>query len=420
MEQAPLRILIVTHYFWPESFRINDLAERLSARGHRVDVLTGMPNYPHGDWYPGYTGTGPKREKHAGISVRRVPIVRRGFGSSSRLAANYASFVASAGVLAPFVTPPDVDVVFVFAPSPLTVALPALWLRAIRGVPVVLWVQDLWPEALVAVGAVKNRWLLRLISRHVSWIYRHTDLVLGQSEAIVEAVRARGIHRSRVKYFPSSAEDVYLAEPPPDARARLDEEGVPPGFRILFAGTIGAAQGLDVLLDAAELLRGRPGIQWVVAGDGSRREWFDREVERRGLGASVHRIGRYPVSEMPAFFASADALLVTLKSMPELAATIPSKVQSYLASGRPIVAALDGEGARLINEAGAGLACAAGDAASLAASVSRLADLDSGERDAMGRRGRAYYDAHFDQARLLDQLEGWCRELCSSRARSAS
>jgi glycosyltransferase involved in cell wall biosynthesis len=217
----------------------------------------------------------------------------------------------------------------------------------------------------------------------------------------------------RVKYFPSSAEAVYLQTPA--TRTRLDEAGIPPGFRVLFAGNIGAAQGLDVLLDAAERLRHRRDIQWVVVGDGSRRQWFDDEVARRGLGACVHRVGRFPVTEMPAFFASADVLLVTLNRTPGLEVTIPSKVQSYLAAGRPIVASLDGEGARVIREAGAGVTAGAGDAAALAAGVARLADLSPEERAAMGRAGRRYYDAHFDETRLMDQLEAWCRELARAR-----
>jgi glycosyltransferase involved in cell wall biosynthesis len=407
----PLRILIVSHYFWPESFRVNDLAAGLRARGHRVDVLTGVPNYPDGKWFPGYGPRGPRNETHDGIAIHRVPIVSRGASGGARLAVNYASFVLSAGAMGPFVTPREIDVILVFAPSPLTVALPALWLRALRGAPVVLWVQDLWPEALIAVGAVRNRFLLRAVGRLVSWIYRRCDLVLGQSEAVVDAVRARGGDPRRVHYFPCSTEDIYLAEPPEGSRGRLEAEGVPPGFRVLFAGNIGAAQGLEVLLDAAERLRGRADLRWVILGDGSRRAWLMSEVARRQLESHVYFIERHPISEMPAFFADADALLVTLRSVPGLSATIPSKIQSYLASGRPILAALDGEGARVVREAGAGIACPGGDAAALALAAATLADLGERERAAMGQRGRRYYDAHFDQERLLDRLEGWLRAL---------
>jgi glycosyltransferase involved in cell wall biosynthesis len=434
--RPPLRILIVSQYFWPESFRINDLAASLRARGHAVDVLTGLPNYPHGRFFDGYGATGPLRDAYDGIPVRRVPIVARGSARGWRLALNYSSFVLSAGLLGPFVTPRAVDVLFVFAPSPPTVALPALWLGALRRRPVVFWVQDLWPEALTAVDAVRSRFALRAVGRLVSAIYRRCDLVLGQSEAAVSAIRARGAEASRVRYFPCSAEDIYLTEAVASdatsnangnsaagsaAGARLFETfGVPPGFRVLFAGNVGVAQDLGGLLDAAERLRARTDIQWVILGDGRRRAWVASEVERRGLHATVHLIDQHPLSAMPAFFAAADALLVTLKRAPGFAETIPSKIQAYLASGRPIVAALDGEGARIVRDAGAGMACPAADPAALATAVADLANRTEEERAAMGRNGRLYYDRHFDRERLVDQLEAWLHELRAPSPSSGS
>jgi colanic acid biosynthesis glycosyl transferase WcaI len=413
VKDAPLRLLIVSHYYWPENFRINDLAGRLHERGHSVSVLTGLPNYPGGRFFAGYGLAGPLREHHDGVEVRRVPVVPRGSGRRSRLLLNYLSFAISASVLGPFVAPRDIDAIFVFAPSPPTVAVPALWLGALRRRPVVCWVQDLWPEALLAVGAVRNPTILGAVGRLVGALYRRCDLVLGQSPAAVASIRARAGSDApdHVRYFPSSAEDDYRAPVSPDEPPRLTALGVPGGFRILFAGNLGAAQDLDTLLDAADRLRASTDVQWVLLGDGRRRDWLAAEVERRGLGATVHLLPRRPMAEMPAFFADADALLVSLKDAPGLTETIPSKVQAYLASGRPIVGALSGEGERVIRESGAGVTCAPGDAAALAATVADLAARSGEARDAMGRLGRDYYHRHFDRDRLIEQLESWLQSL---------
>lgn len=416
-QPPPLRLLIVTQYFWPETFRINDLAARLAARGHVVSVLTALPNYPRGRFFDGYGWTGPLRERHDGLSVRRVPMAPRGTGRAWRMVLNYLSFAVSATVMGPFVTPRDIDAVFVFAPSPPTVALPALWLGALRRRPVVFWVQDLWPEALMAVGAVRHPSLLEAVGRFVGALYRRCDLVLAQSPAAVDAIRARGgiAEPSRVRYFPCSAEDDYLALAPAGAVPKLTALGVPAGFRLLFAGNLGAAQDVESLLESADRLRARADIQWVFLGDGRRQAWLAAEVERRGLRSTVHLVGRHPMSDMPAFFADADALLVSLKDAPGLTETIPSKVQAYLASGRPIVGALAGEGARIIRESGAGLTCPPGDPAALAGTVAQLAAKSGAEREEMGRLGRAYYADHFDRDRLLLQLETWLHELRASR-----
>jgi colanic acid biosynthesis glycosyl transferase WcaI len=410
---APIRLLIVSQYYWPENFRINDLAARLRARGHRISVLTGLPNYPSGRFFDGYRLTGPFRQRHGDVPLRRVPLAPRGSARGWRLALNYLSFAVSASLLGPFVVPHDIDAIFVFAPSPPTVAVPALVLGALRRRPVVLWVQDLWPEALVAVDAIRSPLILRAVGRFVGALYRRCDLILGQSPAAVAAIRARAGAGAadRVRYLPCSAEDDYLAPLPPGATSKFGELGVPAGFRLLFAGNLAAAQDLDTLLDAADRLRARADIQWVFLGDGRRRDWLASEIDRRGLRSTVHLLPRHPLSDMPAFFADAGALVVSLKDAPGFTETIPSKVQAYLASGRPIVGALSGEGARVIRESGAGVTCPPGDPAALAETVAGLAARSGADRDAMGRLGRDYYYQHFDRDRLIEQLESWLSEL---------
>ena len=408
-----MRILIVTQYFWPETFRINDVVQGLRALGHEVSVLTGKPNYPSGRFFPGYGFFGRSRESYAGAQVIRVPLLPRGGGGGLRLLLNYLSFALLASVLAPWRCRGPLDVILVYEPSPVTVGLPALALKAVKRAPILFWVQDLWPESLSATGAVRTRWVLRAVATLVRFIYRGCDRILVQSRAFIGPVRAMGVPDERILYLPNSAEALYR----PAARdATPPERPLPEGFRIMFAGNIGAAQSFDTILAAAQALRDRPDIHWLVLGEGRLQRWVRQEIERRGLSDCVHLLGRFPVESMPAWFAQADAMLVTLKRDPIFALTIPSKVQSYMACARPIVAALDGEGARVIEEARAGIVVAPEDAAALACAVLDMVKMPRAEREAMGERGRAYFVREFERDMLLARVEAWMRELTAREA----
>jgi glycosyltransferase involved in cell wall biosynthesis len=408
-----MRILIVTQYFWPENFRINDLAQGLLNRGHEVTVYTGKPNYPEGKFFPGYGFFGHGDETFGGIRVIRVPLIPRGDGGNARLALNYLSFAFFASLLAPFRVFGGFDVIFVYEPSPVTVGLPALVLKALKGAPLLFWVQDLWPESLVAADVVRTRRLLAGVERLVRFIYHRCDRILVQSKAFVEAIRPYGVRRERISFFPNTAEALYRPlELEPDAPERAQ---LPAGFRVMYAGNIGAAQDFATILGAAERLRDETAIQWIILGDGRLRPWVESEVQRRGLGGSVHLLGRHPPESMPRYFALADTMLVSLRRDPILAMTLPSRVQSYLACGRPIIAALDGEGARVIKEAGAGIVPGSGDPDTLARAVMAIYRMPETGRQAMGLRGRRYFEQHFERQTLLAQLEEWMLELARSR-----
>jgi colanic acid biosynthesis glycosyl transferase WcaI len=398
-----LKILILTQYFWPESFRINDLASALAERGHSVSVLTGMPNYPSGRLFPGYGALRPARERFGAVDVVRVPLVPRGLRRGWQLALNYVSFMLSASLLGPLRCRGRYDALFVYEPSPILVGIPAVLLRRLKGVPLLFWVQDLWPESLSATGAVRSPRVLGAVARVARFIYRRCDRVLVQSRGFVERVVRVGAEPARVRYLPNWAESFYrpLALEP-DAPERTE---LPGGFRVLFAGNIGAAQSFETILDAAALLRDRPEIHCVVMGDGHRRAWVDEQVRARGLESTVHLVGARPVASMPRYLALGDVLLVTLRKDPIFELTIPTKLQSYLACGRPVIAALDGEGARVVEESGAGLTCPAEDAAGLADAVCRLHALGEPERRRLGERGRAYFEANFERERLVSRVE---------------
>jgi glycosyltransferase involved in cell wall biosynthesis len=399
-----VRILIVTQYFWPEDFRINDLVAELVRHGHEVTVLTGYPNYPDGRIYPEYRADPRRFDRYQGATIARVPLVSRASGGL-RLVANYASFALSASLIGAFkLRGRGFDAIFAYEPSPITVGVPAAVMRRLKRAPLALWVLDLWPETLQAIGVVRSRLLLALVGRLVAAIYDRCDLILAQSRSFVPQIQSRCTKATPVEYFPSWAESIFAAAP-------TTEDPIPElppkdgRFEVMFAGNIGEAQDFPAILDAIELLKDHPAIRWLLVGDGRAAPWVASEIARRGLGDRAMMVGRHPLERMPAFFRRADALLVSLRDQPIFAMTIPAKLQSYFAAGVPIIGMLNGEGAHAIEAAGAGIACGAGDAEGLSRAVLELASRTGAERALLGERGRVYGLEHFDRGRLIARLE---------------
>ena len=407
-----MKILVVSQYFWPESFRINDLVRAWTERGHEVTVLAGLPNYPAGRLFKGYRWSGPYTETWDGVSVRRVPIVTRGPNRGFRLIVNYASFVVSGVLFGPMRARGSYDVTFVYAPSPITICVPAIWLRWLRGTPVVFWVQDLWPDNLTATGAVQSPRVLRVVEAMSRWIYRHCDLVLAQSQAFLQPIRRVCPDVRDIRVLPNWADGFYQPiEVEADAPERRE---FPSDFTVVFAGNLGSAQALGTIIEAAALLREEP-VSWVFIGDGNQRVTLEAEVRARDLGSRVRFLGWRPGEAMPRYLSLADALLVTLRRDESFASTVPAKVQPSLAMGRPILAALDGEGARIIRESGSGLVVTQEDAVALADGVRALLQMTPEARADMGRRGRAFALAHFDRDTLVAELEGWLEAIVEAQ-----
>lgn len=406
-----MRVLVVSQYFWPEGFRINEVSKSLVEKGVQVDVLTGKPNYPEGKIFEGYRAGGCQREQYCGANISRVPLIPRGKNSSIRLALNYLSFIVSGSVFGPWLKRGrKYDVIFVYGLSPLLLALPALFMGWLKKVPVVIWVQDLWPQSLSATGYVRNRFILWAVEQVVRFIYRHADLLLVQSRAFVEPVRVLA-SSTPIKYYPNSVDGSFAV---PATGKTPDVPGLEGGFSVMFAGNIGAAQGVEVIVEAATLLKDNKDIQFVVLGDGSCRAWMLQQVADRNL-TNLHLPGRFPVETMPGFMQKASALLVTLADREIFAATVPNKVQAYMAAGRPIIACLPGEGARLVVDAKAGVGVRAEDGKALAEAVLGLYRMSESERDEMGRNGRVYFHENFDHERLVDQLIDELREVVQKK-----
>jgi colanic acid biosynthesis glycosyl transferase WcaI len=397
-----LRILVVSQYFWPENFRINDLVKEWVRRGHEVNVLTGIPNYPAGEVFEAYRRQPNSFAEYEGAKVFRVPMLPRGTGGL-RLMLNYLSFVLSGVICGSWcLRGVQADAIFVFEPSPVTVGLPAVWLGKIKKAPVVFWALDLWPETLAAIGVVRSPRVLVWVGNLVRFIYNRCTLVLGQSRGFLGSIAKYCDDKAKIRYFPSWAEDVFT-----DSSVQLAPEvpDLPETFTVLFAGNIGEAQDMPAVLNAAERLKDNALIRWVIVGDGRKSEWLQSEVLRRGLDKQVLMVGRFPVDQMPSFYAHADALLVSLKRDPVFSMTIPGKVQSYLMAGIPLLGMLDGEGATVIRDARAGLTCDSGDSEGLLKAIQTLAAMPTEERRQLGLNGRKYAEQEFDRTQLIDRLE---------------
>lgn len=396
-----MKLLVLSQYFWPETFLINDVVRTLVDQGHQVTVATGKPNYPDGKVFDGYTASGTQRECYLGrVEVIRAPLYPRGQGGAWNLALNYISFVISGLICFPWqLRGRSFDAILVFAPSPVTQTIPAIFLKWLKGARLALWIQDLWPESLQATEFVKSPVLLTLIRWVVCAIYRCCDILLVQSRAFIEPV-AGNAARNKIIYFPNCFDGHQLGTQPLSTELlKLLEDY----FCIVFAGNLGTAQGLDTIVRAAIDLKEQQNIRFVLIGSGSRLEWLTKQKELHGLYNLVLP-GRFSMEVMPQIFARASALLVSLGDEPIFAQTVPSKVQAYLAAGRPILASMNGEGTRVLKEACAGLSSPAGDHEALVRNIVHLRNLPVEARERMGISGREYFQREFEITSQVTKL----------------
>lgn len=389
-----MRVLIFTQYFWPENFHINAIARNLHSVGVLVTVLTGKPNYPEGKIFEGYSQLGIQEDEYCGFEIIRVPMIQRGKNSAKGLLLNYLSFILSGYLFAPYsLRGKKFDAIFVYAPSPLLQALPAIYMSWLKKAPLILWVQDIWPEALVSTGFVKSPLILKIVKLAVRYIYCFSDSILIQSEGFRKSVESLTKKIEKIHFFPNSAEVTGLNATMPEETVRLSAE-IASHFSVVFAGNIGAAQSCETIIDAAQLLSDRQKIKFYLIGTGSRVEQIKSYIRAKKLD-NVVMTGRLSAEDMSSVFTSASVLLLTLTNDLAVSSTIPSKLQSYLAAGKPIIASCDGEAAFLVEKAKAGLTCRASDAAELADAVKTLSEMTSDERDSLGKNGSDYFKMNF-------------------------
>jgi len=394
-----MKILIVSQYFWPEEFILNDLAIDLVDRGHDVTVLTGIPNYPKGKFYDGY-GFKFAIENYRGIKIYRVPIIPRG-NNSIMLIINYISFVLTGSFFALF-HKKKYDKIFAVIFSPITAVYPAIVYKKRHNTKLYLWVQDLWPESVSAAGKVKSNFIQIFLTKIVENIYKNSDKVLVQSEAFIESIKKKGVTEYQLGYIPNWAEDLFSDTT--KTSVRKFQNIIPVGFKIMFAGNLGEAQDFESIIKAAELTKHFPDIIWVIIGEGRKKGWIECEISRLGLQKTVFLLGRYPKEDMPSFFIHADMMLLSLKDEEIFSRTIPAKLQAYMAFGKPIIGILNGTGADIIRRAECGYIANAGDFRKLAENAINAYKEESNILIEMGIKGKKYYIQNFSKKLIIDNL----------------
>lgn len=399
-----MKILVVCQYYWPEPFNSTDLCETLVQRGHQVTVLTAMPNYgmPSNDVPPAYQGKRHYEESRNGVRILRVGVHPRLSGAVNRIR-NYLSFWVNAKRFVGLLDD-DFDVVLGCQFSPIMQVDPGIVYARKHRKKMLLYCFDLWPASLLAGGfseeSMPFRWM-RAVSKR---IYSQADRIAVTSPLFDEYFRDElGLQIPDSLYLPQYAEDIFSA--PTEAAA----EGYDPSkVNVTFAGNVGQAQSVMTIVEAAAQLVDEPNIVFHIVGSGSRLEAC--QLRARGLGLeNIVFHGRKPLEDMPAYYSASDAMLATFASSPMGFYTLPRKVQSYLAAGKPVLAALEGEAERVIREAQCGMCCGFEDAEGLARIVRTF--VSGANAQELGKNARAYYEKHFSKASFFEHLEQALLEL---------
>lgn len=398
-----MRILVVTQYFYPENFKINDLALAFRELGHEVVVFTGKPNYPKGAYYSGYSLFSKSQDDYLGIPVIRCPLIARGKSKFS-LFLNYLSFVFFGCWKIFSLRNEKFDHIFVYEVSPITVAIPAIFFKRLTKSKLSLWVKDLWPESLSATGVVRSAILLKPIDLMVKWIYASCDQILVSSSAFIQSIQLHGVDFNKIHYFPQWAEKYYKKIIPEDVptQHRINKNGL----TIMFAGNIGVAQDLGTLVECANFLKDIE-VHFVIIGEGRDKVRLQKIIKDKKLEHKFSFLGERRPEDISYYFSQADGLLLTLKNESIFELTIPAKLQSYLASGRPILGAISGEGNKIIQESAAGNAVNAGDGQGLAEIIKKFALCTKEDREKLGDNALSYYAKNFDRDSLITQLIKW-------------
>ena len=389
-------ILVISQYFYPEPFRINDICMEWVKRGYRITVLTGIPNYPEGIFYDGYGYRSRRTEKWNGMDIIRIPLIARG-NHVCGLAANYLSFVIS-GFFWNLTAVVKADYVFTFEVSPMTQALIGVWYAKKHRIPNYLYVQDLWPENVETVTGIHHPVLIRPLRKMADYIYRNCTDIFVSSPGFVKAVCRRKIDRRKVHYWPQYAEEFYrpLQHRPTEEIPQSD------AFKIIFTGNIGYAQGLDILPKTAHVLRGKK-VEFIIVGDGRYLEELKEETGRLQVGEMFRFIPRQPAEKIPELLAACDAAFLSFKDTGLFKMTIPAKLQSYMACGMPVIAAACGETKQIIETAECGICSKMGDADSLASAILWMAG--NTDLQAMKINARKYFEKYFEKNYLMDCLD---------------
>ena len=394
-----MKILVVCQHYWPEPFRVTEICEALVERGHEVTAVVGLPNYPSGIVPAAYKHGKRRYEVINGVHVRRcLEIGRR--NTKLGLAINYCSFMISASWKVLWLKR-DFDVVYAYSTSPVLMSLPAALLRCITPQKLMIYVLDIWPACLAAMNVYEGS-VLYTFMKHVShWVYAKADQLVYSSKRFQGYLKqVHGLSVADEDYLPQFADSLFDTLPTTPKKE---------GWQLVFAGNIGKVQGVETLLQAAALLQEEP-IHWHILGDGANYEACVTFIEQHSLTEVVTMYGRRPLDEMPAFYAMADAMLVSMRNDISVNDTLPGKVQSYMAAGKPILGSIAGETPYIIDQAKCGL-CAPPDDAQAFAQIVR-AFIVRNDQATMAENAKTYYQQHFTKQGHMDKLETMLMKLC--------
>ena len=393
-------ILVISQYFFPENFRINDMCKEWIERGYEVTVVTGIPNYPQGKFFEGYGFRKKTREKYNGINIIRLPIVARG-NSALKLVLNYLSFVISGGIWALF-SKLNPTHIFIFEVSPMTQALPGVWFAQKKKIPCFLYVQDLWPENVEIVTGITNKRILNSIGKMVDYIYKKTTKIFTTSNSFVTAISKRGVSLEKLKFWPQYAEDFYRVIESPNMQKKKDT------ISFVFTGNIGNAQGLDILPKvAAEVkkLNLKKRVKFTLVGDGRYKTDLINLIKINDVDNMFTFVDKQPPEAIPYILAEHDVAVLTLANSKLFSMTIPAKLQSYMACGMPVLASVEGECSSIIQESNSGFASSPNDVNAMLNNVIKFIDLNDDELEKMRINSKEYCERFFNKKMLMDEMD---------------
>lgn len=397
------RILVVSQYFYPENFRINDMCQEWVRRGYQVKVVTGIPNYPMGKVFKGYGILKKRHEIWNGIEIYRIPLIPRG-NSTIGMIANYISFMVS-GIIAGKIKNIKADLVFSFEVSPMTQVLTGISFAKRLKVPHFLYVQDLWPENVMTVTGITKSSIIKPIDKMVDYVYKKSDKIFATSPSFVDAICNRKIKvpKEKVFYWPQYAEEFYKPIDKEKAKKEIDRNDVLSNseFKVIFTGNIGVAQGLQVLPRTAQLLKNE-NIKFIIVGDGRYLQELKAEIMLLNVNEKFMMIPRQPAEKIPEILALCDVAFLSFSNDDLWKKTIPAKLQSYMACGMPIIASAQGETKRVIEEAKCGVCVPINDAEKLSSALVEMRNLNLKQ---MSVNSRKYFENNFDKQKLMDQME---------------
>ncbi|MFC5871301.1 Glycosyltransferase involved in cell wall bisynthesis [Chryseobacterium arachidis] len=401
MEQIKKRsVLIVTQNFYPENFKSNDVAFELKKKGYDVTVLTGIPNYPQGKYYPGYGLFKKRVETVEGIKVYRCLQIPRGKKYTKfLLPSTYLSFMFFGSLWAIYLSLfKKFDSIFVHQVSPITQTLPAIIVKKMQKKPLILWVLDLWPDAFISGSGIDNKTIILWLGKYVDFSYKNSDKILISSKGFKESIVERIGDDHKIQYFPNWAEDTF------QGAVKHTIPSLPDGFKIMLAGNLGVSQNLENIMYAALKLKNE-NVRWIILGDGSRKEWMENFVKENSLQDSVFLMGKHPVETMPAFYENADIMLLSLNNKyDDLKKVVPARLQSYMAAGKPVLGFIEGAATDVIKEADCGYTVNPDDIDGLVDLIQNKLVQNSHQLPLLGSNGKTYFDTYFTKQKCINNL----------------